>query len=111
MDFGILMRKESGPYLLYKIFMFFSDPILDMQITLGLIFLSLLISLIVFLFKRNFWFAVILFSVLSNVAVLLNAGSRMFQFYHLLWMYWFLIGVWPLINLFSIIFYVRKQKV
>ncbi|MBP6889594.1 MAG: hypothetical protein KBC19_03335 [Candidatus Moranbacteria bacterium] len=91
--------------------MFFSDPILDMQITLGLIFLSLLISLIVFLFKRNFWFAVILFSVLSNVAVLLNAGSRMFQFYHLLWMYWFLIGVWPLINLFSIIFYVRKQKV
>ncbi|MBP9801837.1 MAG: hypothetical protein KBC83_04205 [Candidatus Moranbacteria bacterium] len=91
--------------------MFFSDPILDMQITLGLIFLSLLISLIVFLFKRNFWFAVILFSVLSNVAVLLNVGSRMFQFYHLLWMYWFLIGVWPLINLFSIIFYVRKQKV
>ncbi len=91
--------------------MFFSDPIFDMQVTLGIMVLGFCISLVVFLVKRNIWLAGMIFSIIGNMAFLLNIGSRMFQFYHILWMYWVSIGVWPLCNLLWIVFYVRNKKI
>ncbi len=89
---------------------FFSDPELDMQITLGLIFVGFCASLIVWLIKRNFWFTCLFFSVWSNLAFLfaLFTRSRMFQFYDILWMFWVSVFVWPLINIFFIIWYLKK---
>ncbi len=91
--------------------MFFSDPIFDMQVTLGIMALGFCISLVVFLVKRNIWLAGMIFSIIGNMAFLLNIGSRMFQFYHILWMYWISIVVWPLWNLLWIVFYVRNKKI
>lgn len=93
--------------------MFFSDPIFDMQVTLGIMALGFCISMVVFLVKRNIWLAGMIFSIIGNMAFLLALllHSRMFQFYHILWMYSVSIGVWPLCNLLWIVFYVRNKKI
>ena len=90
--------------------MFFSDPILDMDITLALVFVSACLGIIIGLLKKNWKIAIAVFSTLSNLAFLINIGSRMFQTYHILWIFWVSVFIWPIINLFLIIWIVRSKK-
>jgi len=90
--------------------MFFDDPSLDLEISLVLLGVSFIISVFIFIFKRNFKLALIWFSVLGNLSFLVNLGSRMYSFYRVEWFVYFVFIFWPLINFFLIIVYVYKFK-
>ena len=90
--------------------MFFSDPILDMEITLALVFVSACLGIIIGLLKKNWKIAIAVFSTLSNLAFLINIGSRMFQTYHILWVFWVSVFIWPIINLAALVAVFLKNR-
>ena len=77
----------------------------DLQVTIFLIVISLIISFVIFLFSRNKLLAITIFSILSNAnlfqAVL--SRTRMFHQYNIEWLQCFTVFVWPIINLALII--------
>ncbi len=79
----------------------------DLQVTIFLIVISLIISFVVFL--RNKLLAIVTFSVLSNASFLLNIGSEMFYFNNIEWLQYFSIFVWPVINIILIGRYLWKK--
>jgi len=79
----------------------------DLQVTIFLIVISLIISFVVFL--RNKLLAIIIFSVLSNASLLLNIDSEMFYFNNIEWLQYFSIFVWPVINIILIGRYLWKK--
>ena len=79
----------------------------DLQVTIFLIVISLIISFVVFL--RNKLLAIVTFSVLSNASLLLNIGSEMFYFNNIEWLQYFSIFVWPVINIILIGRYLWKK--
>ena len=85
--------------------MFFDDPSLDLEISLVLLGVSFIISVFIFIFKRNFKLALIWFSVLGNLSFLVNLGSRMYSFYRIEWFAYIVFIFWPLANLFLIFIY------
>jgi hypothetical protein len=90
--------------------MFFSDPKLDLQISLGLLIISAIISLLIFIFTKKKFLALIIFSVLGNLSFLINIGSFMFDSYHIKWLQFFSLLIWPVINIFLIIKYHSHKK-
>lgn len=90
--------------------MFFDDPSLDLQISLVLLGFSFLISITIFIFKRNFFLSLIWFLVLGNLSFLVNLGSRMYSFYRIEFFAYFVFIFWPLINILLIFYYVYKFK-
>jgi hypothetical protein len=85
--------------------MCFSSPSLDLEISLTLLAFSFFISIVVFIFKRNWVLSLIWFSVLGNLSFLINLGSRMYSVYGIEFFAYFVFIFWPLINLFLIISY------
>ncbi|HBB37204.1 MAG: hypothetical protein UX02_C0002G0410 [Candidatus Moranbacteria bacterium GW2011_GWC1_45_18] len=81
----------------------------DIWITLFLLSISFIVSLIFFAVARRKILALIVFSVLANISVLLNAGSGMFDFYSIGWLKTFSVLIWPLLNIFFIIRYVQTK--
>ena len=79
----------------------------DLQVTIFLIVISLIISFVVFL--RNKLLAIVTFSVLSNASLLLNIGSEMFYFNNIEWLQYFSIFVWPVVNIILIGRYLWKK--
>jgi hypothetical protein len=95
--------------------MLFSDPIGDMHITLFLVIVGIIISFVVGLMKRSWYRFFIWASLSGNAVFLLNVftHSRLFTFYHIEWMKFFSLIVWPGINLmllFILIWDSRKTK-
>ena len=92
--------------------MFFSDPILDMEITLALVFVSACLGIIIGLLKKNWKIAIAVFSTLSNLAFLfaIFTQSRMFQTYHILWIFWVSVFIWPIINLAALVAVFLKNR-
>jgi hypothetical protein len=90
--------------------MFFSDPMGDMQITIFLVMAGIIIALVVGLVKRSWPLFVIWASVFGNTSFLLNIGSRMFTFYHIEWMKFFSLVIWPIVNLSFIIWHFRLAR-
>ena len=90
--------------------MFFSSPSLDLQISLTLLGISLVISIFIYIFKRKLKVTFICLSILANLSFLVNLGSRMYSFYRVEWFVYFVFIFWPLINFFLIIVYVYKFK-
>lgn len=90
--------------------MFFSNPVLDMQITITLVVISAIIALIVFAFSKNLFKAVIIFSVLANLSFLINIESLMFLTYHIKFLKYFALFIWPIVNIFLIIKYFKNKK-
>lgn len=88
---------------------FFSNPVMDMQITIFLLAISVIVSVIVYAMSKNKHKALIVFSVMANLSFLVNIGSRMFTFYHLQSLLYFSLLFWPLINIFLIIRYFKKN--
>lgn len=88
----------------------FSNPAMDMQITIFLLAISAIVSVIVYAASKNKRKALIVFSVLANVSFLVNIGSFMFLSYGLVWLQYFSLFIWPIINIIFIIWYVRNKK-
>ncbi|PIV86368.1 MAG: hypothetical protein COW50_01820, partial [Candidatus Moranbacteria bacterium CG17_big_fil_post_rev_8_21_14_2_50_41_107] len=62
------------------------------------------------IFKKNRYIFWMTFSILGNISFLLNAGSRMFIFYHVVWIQYIAIFFWPFINIFLIIKYFKEHE-
>lgn len=89
---------------------FFSNPAADMQITIALLVVSVVVAGIMYARSKNACKALVIFSVLANLSFLVNIGSRMFTFYHLRALFYFSLFLWPLINIFLIIKYFKKNE-
>jgi len=89
--------------------MFFSDPALDLQISLVLLAVSFVVALIVLAISKKKFLSLIIFSVLGNVSFLINIGSRMFDVYSIKWLGYFALIFWPIINIYLIIKYFSKK--
>ncbi|HLM83607.1 MAG TPA: hypothetical protein VK254_00125 [Candidatus Bathyarchaeia archaeon] len=87
--------------------LFFGDPGIDLLITAFLLGVCLIISLIVLALAKRKILALIVFSVLANLSIWLNIGSGMFGFYSIMWLKYFSVFIWPILNIFLIIYYVR----
>lgn len=81
-----------------------------MQITIALLVIAAVISAITYIVSKNIRRALIIFSILANVAFLVNIGSRMFTFYHLTALFYFSVFFWPIINVFLAIKYFKKNE-
>lgn len=88
----------------------FPDPMGDMQISLFLFGVSFVISLIIGLFRKNIFLFLLLFSILGNISFLLNIGSLMFIFYHIIWFQYVVLFVWPIINIFLLVRYFKQPS-
>ena len=90
--------------------LFFGSPSIDLKITIFLLAVAFIVSLIVLAAAKRKLLALVVFSVLANLAFLLNIGSRMFVVYHFLWFGYFSLFIWPLISIFLIYYYIRSKK-
>lgn len=79
--------------------MFWSSPSADMEIMLFLLVVSLAIAIAVYFFSKKLLWSIFAFSVLSNFAVYLNSGSRMFDIYDIKYIVSFTLHIWPYINM------------
>lgn len=80
------------------------------MVWLAVIFL--VISSGYYLRARNMLVSVLIFSIGMNVVLFLEAMDNSFWLreYHLQWLQYFSLFIWPIINIFLIIWYVRKKK-
>ena len=90
--------------------LFFGSSTVNLKITIFLLAVSLLISLVVLLFSKKIYLAVLVFSILGNISVLLNIGSEMFDYYGIMWLKYFSFLIWPLLNIFLIVYYIRLKS-
>ncbi|PIV83803.1 MAG: hypothetical protein COW51_02675 [Candidatus Moranbacteria bacterium CG17_big_fil_post_rev_8_21_14_2_50_44_12] len=89
--------------------LFWGSSSVDLKITLFLLSVSLVVSLIVLVAARRKFLAVVTFSILGNISFLLNIGSGMFRVYHILWLKYFSVFLWPILNILLIIHYARTK--
>jgi len=90
--------------------MFFSNPVLDMQITILLLIISTAVSLAVWAISRKSYKSLVVFSVLANLSFLLNIESRMFVVYHISFLQYFILPIWPIVNIILLINYFTQNK-
>lgn len=90
--------------------MFWSSPSLDIKISLGLLLLSVIISLIILAISKKRFLSVAILSVLGNFSFLINIYSRMFITYNLEWLQIFSLLVWPIFNIYLIVKYFQRKK-
>lgn len=93
-----------------KTMFFFGSSTIDLKITIFLLVVSFLISLVVLLISRKIYLAILVFSILGNISFLLNIGSEMFRDYGIMWLGYFSLFVWPLLNIFLIVYYTTRPK-
>jgi len=89
--------------------LFFGDPSVDLWITGFLIGVSFIVSLVVFALAKRKILALVVFSILGNISIWLNIGSQMFISYNILWLKYFSVFIWPILNIFLIIWYVKTR--
>jgi len=84
---------------------FWGSPSLDFKMTLIEIAVALVISIVILLLTRKKLLPVILFSVLGNIIFFLDilARSEYFAIHKIVWLQYFTVFVWPIINLVLII--------
>jgi len=90
--------------------MFFSDPQLDLKISLYLFAFSVLVGLIVFGKTKKRFLSLVVFSILGNFSFLINMWSRMFITYDLKWLQIFSLLIWPILNIVMLIKYFSSKK-
>jgi len=84
--------------------MFWSSPSADIQIIVFLLIISLVIAVASYFFSKKILVGIFVMSLLSNVTLYLNTGSRAFDIYGLKSIVIFTIDYWPYINLALFIF-------
>lgn len=87
----------------------FGSPSIDLWITIFILGISAVVSLVVLAFAKRKLLAVVIFTILGNLALLINIGSRMFRTYDIMWLKYFAVFIWPIINIFLIIYYARTS--
>jgi len=92
-----------------KQMLFFGDPSVDLWITGFLIGVSFVVSLVIFALAKRKILALVIFSILCNLSFLINIGSEMFRVYHIKWLGYFSVFIWPVLNIFLIIWYVKTR--
>jgi hypothetical protein len=90
--------------------MFFSNPALDLKISMGFLSLAFIVGFIIFFLTGKKFLSVLIFSVLGNLGFLVNIGSRMFISYDLKWLQFFSLLIWPIINAYLIFKYLTIKK-
>lgn len=77
----------------------------DLQIMIGMIIVSFVISLVVLFFTKKKILSFLIFSILANLSVYATflTGSFVFRVHNLYWLRDFSTTIWPLINLFLLI--------
>jgi hypothetical protein len=89
--------------------LYWGSSSMDLQLTIFLLIVSLIISVAIFAFTRMARVSLLVFSLLSNAIFLLGAftHSEMFRAYGLVWLEFFSVFIWPVLNIIFIIWYVR----
>jgi len=90
--------------------MFLTSPDLDLFLIIAALIVAVIISLAVGLVKKNFQVGAFCFSLLGNGIFLMNMGSDFYRFYNLEWLLYFSLYLWPVINIFWIVFYIKNRK-
>jgi len=92
--------------------MLFGGPAIDLKITLFLIVVSFIVSLIVFAVAKRKLLALITFSILGNLILLIGifTKSEMFDFFGIRWLGHFSFFIWPLINIYLVYHYLKSKK-
>ena len=81
-----------------------------MQITIFLLALSVVVAVVVFAVSRKIFKTLMWFSILANLSFLVNIGSFMYLSYNLIWLQYFSLLVWPVINIILIIKYFKNKN-
>ncbi len=84
----------------------------DVSVMVWLAVIFLVISIGFYLRVRNILVSILIFSMGMNLVLFLEAMDNSFWLreYHLQWLQYFSLFVWPIINICLIIWYVRKKK-
>ncbi len=82
----------------------------DFAVLCFLLVASLIVAIIIYIKTNSVGWGLISLSILSNVALFLNIGMSAFVIYNLLWLQYFILYVWPIINLSLIIYYFLKLR-
>jgi hypothetical protein len=82
----------------------FFGPEIDMQVMIILLGLAFVISVISAIFVKEKSRALIIFSILANLILLvfILTGSRIFYLYNIIWFRTFSFFVWPIVNIYLI---------
>jgi len=91
--------------------MFFGSSTADLWITIFLLGVSLIISLIIFALAKRKLLALVVFLVLGNATFLIAAflHSEIFRAYGIIWFEIFSLLIWPFLNIFLIIYYLKTK--
>lgn|GEM_PF-1998525 len=91
--------------------LFWGSSNFDLNITIFLLAIALLISLVVLFTSKRKILALLFFSILSNGVFLLGAflHSEMFRAYRLIWLEVFSLLIWPPLNIFFIFRYFQTK--
>ena len=79
--------------------MFWSSPSADIQIIVFLLIVSLGIAVASYFFSKKILVGIFVMSLLSNLVLYLNSGSRAFGVYNLKSIVVFTLDYWPYINI------------
>ncbi len=79
--------------------MFWSSPSADLEIIIFLLVLSLGVAIASYWFSKKILLAVFVMSLLGNLSIYLNSGSRIFDVYHVKYIVSFTLHIWPYINI------------
>lgn len=73
---------------------------------------AIFLSAIFFLVSKNLILSLIILSILTNLVFFPDAvsNSLWFRVYDILWLQYFSVFIWPILNILFIIWYVRTKK-
>ncbi len=92
--------------------LFWGSSSLDLKITIFLLVVSLIASLLVVIFAKRKLLALLILSVMSNLVFLASAftHSEMYRDYEIMWLGYFSLLVWPILNILFIIYYASTSR-
>lgn len=84
----------------------------DLVVLSWLFGILIFVVFFVFLRTKNAHLSLLIFSIFSNILILIPFLSRslIFRIYHIEWLQYFSVFIWPILNIFLIIRYVRTKK-
>ena len=90
--------------------LFWSSPTGDMELLIKMLVWIAIIAVIVALFHRRILSGVVVFSILGNIVVFLNVGSRLFYFYNIEWLQYVAVFFWPILNIGLLVWWLHGRK-
>lgn len=88
----------------------FSDPSLDLGISLTLLGISVLVAFVFWALTKKKSLALLVFSLLGNLSFLISIESRMFHIYNIAWLQYGALFIWPILNIYLLINYFSKKN-